>query len=74
MAAPEPAPRIATGGSGAYIGLGIAAAQDPGDPSRTIVTRGENYRHIRHAEVLARWPVIAEDWASGIERARVTRP
>lgn len=71
---PEP-PRIATGRStGAYIGLGIATAQDPGDPSRTIVTRGENYRHIRHAEVLARWPVLGEAWARGVEQARLTRP
>lgn len=53
------------------MGLGIAASQDPGDPSRTIVTRGENYRHIRHAEVLARWPVIAEGWARCVEAARL---
>jgi hypothetical protein len=69
------APRISTGRStGAYIGFGIAAAQDPGDPGRTIVTRGENYRHIRHAEVLARWPVLAEAWARGIEAARLRPP
>jgi hypothetical protein len=71
---PEP-PRIATGRStGAYIGLGIAESQDPGDPSRTIVTRGENYRHIRHAEVLARWPVLAEPWARDVEAARLRSP
>jgi hypothetical protein len=53
------------------MGLGIAPSQDPDDPGRTIVTRGENYRHIRHAAVLARWPVIAEDWARGVEAARL---
>jgi len=56
----------------AYMGLGIASAQDPGDPARTIVTRGENYRHIRHAEMLARWPVIPEDWAHRVEAGRLT--
>ncbi len=67
-------PRIATGNTtGAFMGLGIAAAQDPADPSRTIVSRGENYRHIRHAEVLARWPVLSEGWAQGVEAARVAR-
>jgi hypothetical protein len=53
------------------MGLGIAASQDPDDPGRTIVTRGENYRHIRHAEVLARWPVIAEPWARCVEASRL---
>ncbi len=53
------------------MGLGISAEQDPGDPGRTIVTRGGNYRHIRHAEILARWPVLPEEWARVIEAGRL---
>jgi hypothetical protein len=70
----EPAPTRAvagTGSGGAFMGLGVAAVQDPGDPSRTIVSRGENYRHIRHAEILDRWPVLAESWARRVEEARL---
>jgi hypothetical protein len=55
----------------AFMGLGISAEQDPGDPGRTIVTRGGNYRHIRHAEILARWPVLPEEWARVIEAGRL---
>lgn len=29
-----------------------------------------NARNARHAEVLARWPVLHERWAQNIERAR----
>lgn len=57
--------------TGAFMGLGVSADQDPGDPGRTIVSRGENYRHIRHADVLARWPVLAEGWARRVEDARL---
>lgn len=57
--------------TGAFMGLGVAAVQDPGDPGRTIVSSGGNYRHIRHADVLSRWPVLAEGWARRIEDARL---
>jgi hypothetical protein len=68
---PNPAATPSTGSPAAFMGLGIASAQDPGDPSRTIVSRGENYRHIRHADVLARWPVIGEAWARSVEATRL---
>lgn len=29
--------------------------------------------HIRHAELLQRWPVIDEDWARRVEQARLDR-
>jgi hypothetical protein len=56
--------------AGAFMGLGAAGIQDAGDPSRFIPARGANYRHIRHAEILARWPVLAESWAQSVELAR----
>lgn len=40
----------------------------PEGPGRMIGTRGGNDRHIRHASLLARWPVLAEPWAEAIER------
>ncbi len=43
----------------------------PQDERRMIFAKGENYRHIRHAEIMDRWPVIAEPWARRIEMRRV---
>jgi hypothetical protein len=55
---PEPAP-------------GEAVARPPSGGSGMIMqVRGGNDRHIRHADVLARWPVIAESWARRVEAAR----
>lgn len=39
---------------------------------RTILANGANMRHVRHAEILARWPLIAEGWASAVEQARLS--
>ncbi|MEW6583236.1 MAG: hypothetical protein AB1416_10805 [Actinomycetota bacterium] len=49
----------------------VNRVRDPRDERRLIYAKGENYRHIRHAQVLARWPVLPEPWARRIERARV---
>jgi hypothetical protein len=40
-------------------------------PERLFYATGENTRHVRHAEVLARWPLIAEEWAEELEAARL---
>jgi hypothetical protein len=50
----------------------VRSIQDPRDERRLIFAKGENYRHIRHAQVLARWPVLPEPWARRIEHARVS--
>lgn len=52
------------------MGLGAAQVHDAADPGRFIPARGGNYRHIRHAEILARWPVLSEPWAQRVEAAR----
>jgi hypothetical protein len=44
----------------------------PQDERRMIFAKGENYRHIRHAQILERWPIIAEPWARRIEQKRVS--
>lgn len=53
------------------MGLGAAQVHDAGDPTRFIPAQGGNYRHIRHAEILSRWPVIAESWAQRVETGRL---
>jgi len=42
------------------------------DERRMIFAKGENYRHIRHAQILERWPILAEPWARKIEQRRLT--
>ena len=44
----------------------------PQDERRLIFAKGENYRHIRHAAILERWPIIAEPWARRIEQKRLS--
>ncbi len=31
------------------------------DGRRTIMAMGANMRHVRHAEILGRWPILSED-------------
>lgn len=38
---------------------------------RTIMAMGSNMRHVRHAEILHRWPIIPEDWAKAVESSRL---
>jgi hypothetical protein len=47
------------------MGLGAAQVHDAADPGRFIPAQGGNYRHIRHAEILACWPVLADAWPGG---------
>jgi hypothetical protein len=38
---------------------------------RLIYAKDENTRHIRHARILERWPVLPEPWARKVEHARL---
>ncbi|MFN8124292.1 MAG: hypothetical protein U0237_17930 [Thermoleophilia bacterium] len=39
---------------------------------RTLIfAKGENTRHLRHAQVLNRWPLLSEPWARAVEEKRV---
>jgi hypothetical protein len=31
-----------------------------------LAPKSENTRHYRHGQVLERWPVLTEDWASAV--------
>ena len=39
---------------------------------RTILATGANMRHIRHAEILDRWPILPEGWARAVESTRLS--
>jgi hypothetical protein len=41
------------------------------DGRRTILATGANMRHIRHAEILDRWPILPEGWARAVETTRL---
>ena len=43
-----------------------------GDGARSRA-RAELIWYLRHAEALARWPVLSEPWAQSIERRRLDR-
>ena len=45
--------------------------QQPGPEWVGLFARGENYRHVRHEQLLARWEVLPEAWAQEVEAARV---
>jgi hypothetical protein len=49
----------------------IRGISDPRDERRLIFAKGENTRHMRHDQVLKRWPILAEEWARLIEHRRV---
>jgi hypothetical protein len=51
---------------------GSGASSDVMDGRRTILATGANMRHIRHAEILQRWPILPEGWAKAIETARLS--
>ncbi len=51
----------------------IRGISDPRDERRLIFAKGENTRHLRHDQVLKRWPILMEDWARAIEERRAAR-
>jgi len=49
----------------------IRGVSDPRDERRLIFAKGENTRHVRHDQVLKRWPILGEEWARQIEDRRI---
>jgi hypothetical protein len=35
-----------------------------------LFARSENFRHVRHQQLLDRWAILDEPWARGVESAR----
>jgi len=48
------------------------AAGDVMGGRRALFATGANMRHVRHAQILARWPLIPEGWADAVEQARLS--
>jgi hypothetical protein len=51
---------------------GTASTNEVMDGRRTIFATGANMRHVRHAQILERWPILPEDWAKAVELTRVS--
>lgn len=50
---------------------GPGVSSDVMSGRRTTLARGENLRHVRHDQILERWPIVAEAWARGVEDTRL---
>lgn len=61
---------MSTTQSGAASGI-VPDGGDVMGGRRTILATGANMRHIRHAEILQRWPILSEDWAKAVEVHRL---
>ena len=58
-------------GRGAPTIAGMAdPAPAPGE-TRRVFARAEGLWYLRHAAVLARWPILAESWARRVESRRL---
>jgi hypothetical protein len=44
--------------------------QEGGTEFVGLFAKSENFRHVRHEQVLARWAVLDEPWARRVETAR----
>lgn len=61
---------MTTAANGTPFGSGDVGA-DVMQGRRTIMATGANMRHIRHAQILERWPILPEGWAKAIETTRL---
>lgn len=63
-------PHDADDGSLDALARNLQDLQSGGSQMVGLFARSENFRHVRHDQVLARWPVLDEPWARRIETAR----
>jgi hypothetical protein len=61
------------GGAAALDGLqeAIGKKKAPQQERRLVFATMENSRHLRHQQVLERWPLLGEDWAQRTEETRL---
>jgi len=61
------------GGAAALDGLreAIGRQKAPQQQRRLVFASVENSRHLRHEQVLERWPVISETWAQQVDETRL---
>lgn len=55
----------------AGLASALQAVDSPRQERRLIFAKGENMRHVRHAQVLERWPLLPEVWARRVEASRL---
>ncbi len=53
--------------------LGASVSWVPNPNKLELAPKSENTRHYRHGQVLERWPVLTEDWASAVETTRLAQ-
>jgi hypothetical protein len=61
---------MTTAANGIPLGSAPVGA-DVMEGRRTILATGANMRHIRHAQILERWPILSEGWAKAVETTRL---
>jgi hypothetical protein len=62
---------MSTAQNGAMPAAAPGVSGDVMEGRRTILARGENMRHVRHAQILERWPILTEEWARAVETTRL---
>lgn len=71
----DPAPETVQNDESLLAIEGLAHAVDavsqPTEERRMIFAKGDNIRHIRHEQVLQRWPILPEEWARKVEATRI---
>lgn len=60
----------ASDGADRVIAAGTPTQAEPIE-RRMVYAQGGNLRHVRHAQLLARWPILAEPWARKVEEGRL---
>lgn len=62
------------GGAAALDGLreAIDRQKAPQQERRLVFASAQNSRHLRHEQVLKRWPLLNEDWALRVDETRIS--
>jgi hypothetical protein len=66
----ETSPDPGTAGGLDALARNLQELQAGGTEKVGLFARSENFRHVRHAQLLARWAVLDEPWAQRVEAAR----
>lgn len=72
MSSQEPRPGRPGEGSLDSLARDLQDLQSGGTQMVGLFARSENFRHVRHEQVLARWAILDEPWARRIEATRTS--
>lgn len=65
-----PTRRDRQGGTLDSLARDLQELQAGGSQFVGLFAKSENFRHVRHEQVLARWAILDEQWARNVEAAR----